>query len=168
MRIKKRPTKDEYYLYLARQVATRATCLRRHFGAVIVKEDQIVSTGYVGAPRATPNCIDIGFCAREQAGIPSGERYELCRSVHAEANAIINAARAGVNILGGTMYLSGTNVSDGSIAEGKPCKMCQRMIINAGIKEVIVRTPDGMKRYWVDHWVKEDKGYYTDQNIHGY
>jgi dCMP deaminase len=151
-----RPTKTEYYLDIARAVAQRSTCLRRRVGAVIIREDQIISTGYAGAPRGTPNCIDLGYCAREAANIPSGERYELCRSVHAEANAIINAARAGTIVLNGTMYIHVENI-DGSIPEtANSCLMCQRMIINAGLLNVIIRRP---QEYWdipVKDWVNQE------------
>jgi len=164
----KRPDKVEYYLNIAKEVSRRSTCLRRRFGAVILRDDQIISTGYVGAPRGTPNCVDIGKCAREELNVPPGERYELCRSVHAEANAIINAARSGVSVLGGTLYLYGENVRDDSIAEARPCKMCKRMIINAGIKEVVVKTPKGKKMYRADEWIKEDNGAYSQEDLKGY
>jgi dCMP deaminase len=161
-----RPTKDEYYLNIATQVAERGTCLRRKFGAVIVKDDQIISTGYVGAPRGTLNCCDIGQCPRETAHIPPGERYELCRSVHAETNAIINAER--LNMLGATLYLACLDVKTGKfVAHTRPCRMCTRQIINAGIEKVIVREALGeYTEYLVANWVweenvnlKEVKGY---------
>jgi len=164
----KRPDKTEYYLNIAKEVSRRSTCLRRRFGAVILRDDQIISTGYAGAPRGVPNCIDIGKCPREEANIPPGQRYELCRSVHAEANAIINAARAGVSVLGGAMYLYGENAKDGSIAEAKPCKMCKRMVINAGIKKVVVKTPDGKKAFSVDDWVANDNGLFGKEDLEGY
>lgn len=151
-----RPEKDIYYLTVAKQIAKRSTCLRRRFGAVIVKDDAIVASGYAGAPRGSPNCTDLKKCLRESLKIPSGQRYELCRSVHAEANAIINAARTGASILGGILYLFGEN-RDGSIAEPKPCKMCRRMIINAGIEEVVVPWQGRAKRYKVQNWIKEAK-----------
>jgi dCMP deaminase len=163
-----RPSKIDYYLNIAREVAQRGTCLRRRFGAVIVREDQIISTGYVGAPRGTKNCTDIGKCPREEANIPPGERYELCRSVHAEQNAIINAARAGVSVLGGTMYVYGENVKDGQIVEGKPCKLCRRFIINAGLEKVIIKNKDGYKEYKVEDFVKEDLHDYKNQDYNGY
>ena len=103
-----RISKDEYYLGIAREVARRSTCFRRSIGAIIVRDDQIISTGYVGAPRKTRDSVEHGFCLRDRLGIPHGQRYELCRSVHAEQNAIINAARAGVSLLGGDMYIFGT------------------------------------------------------------
>lgn len=152
----KRPPKEIYYLSIAKQIAKRSTCLRRRFGAIIVKNDVIVSTGYVGAPRGSPNCIDLKKCLRNELGIKSGERYELCRSVHAEANALINAARSGTNILNGTLYLYGENTND-TIIEAKPCKMCRRMIINAGITEVIVATSSGPKKYKIAKWIQETK-----------
>jgi dCMP deaminase len=153
-----RPGKLEYYLRLAEEVAARGTCLRRRFGAVIVKDDQIISTGYVGAPRGTPNCLDIGLCPREKAGIPAGQRYELCRSVHAEANAIIHAARR--EMLGGVLYLACVDPQTGELVPGtKPCKMCTRLIINAGLIETVVReAPGGFTRYAVDAWIREDTG----------
>jgi dCMP deaminase len=166
--MRQRPEKTDYYLNIAREVSKRSTCLRRRFGAVILRDDQIISTGYVGAPRGTPNCVDIGRCAREELKVPPGERYELCRSVHAEANALINAARAGVSLLGGTLYLYGENVKDGSIAEAKPCKMCKRMIINAGLEKVIVKTPKGKKMYSIEEWIKEDNGAYSEKDLKGY
>ena len=135
-----RPTKNQYYLNIAREVAHRSTCLRRHFGAIIVKNDQIISTGYGGAPRGTVNCTDIGECPRMRANIPRGERYELCRSVHAEMNAIIHASRH--DMLDSVMYLAGLEARDGSVVVGaKPCRMCTRMIINAGISGVVVLEP---------------------------
>lgn len=151
-----RPEKDIYYLGIARQIAKRSTCLRRRFGAVIVKNDAIIASGYAGAPRGSPNCIDLKKCLREDLKIPSGQRYELCRGIHAEANAIVNAARTGASVLKGTLYLFGEN-RDGSIAEPKPCRMCRRMIINAGIEEVVVPWQNKAKRYKVENWVKESK-----------
>lgn len=163
-----RPSKIDYYLNIAREVAQRGTCLRRRFGAVIVKDDQIVSTGYVGAPRGTKNCCDIGSCPREEANIPSGERYELCRSVHAEQNAIINAARAGVSLLGGTIYIYGENVSDGQVADADPCKLCKRYIINAGLERVIIKSKEGHKEYSVRDFIEKDLFEYTNGNYKGY
>ena len=107
-----RRDKINYYLDIAEVVSERGTCLRRNFGAIIVKNDQIISTGYVGAPRGRKNCSDLGFCTREKNNIPRGERYELCRSVHAEANAIIHAARS--DMLGAALYLVGREVSTGA------------------------------------------------------
>jgi len=139
--MKERPDKDHYYLNIAREVARRSTCLRRWFGAVIVQNDQIISTGYAGAARGAKNCTDLGICPRQEAGIPHGERYELCRSVHAEMNAIIHAARR--EMIDSTLYLVGMDAKDGSVIDGaKPCKICTRLIINAGIKTVKVLNPD--------------------------
>ena len=164
----KRPDKDHYYLDIAAAVAKRSTCLRRHFGAIIVKADQIISTGYVGAPRGSINCIDLNDCPREKAGIPSGERYELCRSVHAEMNAIIHAART--DMLGSTLYLACLTPRTGERVTGvRPCKMCTRMIINAGIEWVVTDAPDGVVcRYAVEDWVKQDRGIWNKENISGY
>lgn len=164
----KRPSKIDYYLNIAREVAQRGTCLRRRFGAVIVKDDQIISTGYVGAPRGTKNCSDIGRCPREEANIPSGERYELCRSVHAEQNAIINAARAGVSVLGGTLYIYGENIKDGQIAEGRPCKLCRRYIINAGLEKVVIKMKDGYNEFPVKDFISDDLFDYNNQDFKGY
>ena len=153
-----RPSKEEYYLNLAEEVSRRSTCRRRHFGAVIVKDDQIISTGYAGAPRGTPNCRDLDGCPRDKAGVPAGQRYELCRSVHAEANAIIHAARR--EMLGGALYLACVDAKTGALVAGtRPCKLCTRLIINAGLREVIVREGPGCySRYTVDDWIREDRG----------
>ncbi len=151
-----RRDKANYYLDIAQQVLERGTCLRRNVGAIIVKDDEIVSTGYAGAPRGRANCIDIGTCRREALNIPRGQRYELCRSVHAEANAIISASRK--DMLGSTLYLSMVDAKSGElIADASPCDMCRRMIINAGIKEVIVRnTPTEFTVFDVQKWIDED------------
>lgn len=133
-----RRDKINYYLDLAESTLSRGTCLRRNFGAVIVKNDEIISTGYVGAPRGRKNCCDLKYCTREKLNVPRGERYELCRSVHAEQNAIISAKRT--DMIDSTLYLVGKNYSDGEyVKNARPCALCKRMIINAGIKEVIVR-----------------------------
>lgn len=133
-----RRDKVNYYLDLAEATLARGTCLRRNFGAVIVKNDEVISTGYVGAPRGRKNCCDLKYCTREKLNVPRGERYELCRSVHAEQNAIISAKRD--DMIDSTLYLVGKNYSDGEyVQNARPCALCKRMIINAGIKEVIVR-----------------------------
>lgn len=133
-----RTDKNNYYLNIAETVIERGTCLRRNFGAIIVKNDEIISTGYVGAPRGRKNCCDLKFCMREKLNIPRGERYELCRSVHAEQNAIISASRK--DMIGGTLYLVGKNYSDGSyVSNANPCALCKRMIINAGLEKVVIR-----------------------------
>ena len=121
-----RISKENYYLDIAATVAERSTCLRRKFGAIIVKNDVIVSTGYNGAPRGRKNCNDLAFCYREKLGIPRGERYELCRSVHAEQNAICQAAFHGAAVKGSTIYVT---IS--------PCLTCAKLIVNAGIEEVV-------------------------------
>ncbi len=164
----KRPDKDHYYLDIAAVVATRSTCLRRHFGAIIVKDDQIISTGYVGAPRGSINCIDLKDCPREKAGVPSGERYELCRSVHAEMNVIIHASRQ--EMIGATLYLACLDPLTGKRVIGtRPCKLCTRMIINAGIKKVVTDGPqETVIHYDVEDWVKQDRGEWTADNIYGY
>ena len=136
--------KINYYLDIAETVVERGTCLRRNFGAIIVKNDEIISTGYDGAPRGRKNCCDLGYCTREKLNIPRGERYELCRSVHAEQNAIISASRR--DTIDSTLYLVGKNYKDHSYVENaNPCALCKRMIINSGIKEVIIR--DTKKKY---------------------
>ncbi len=138
--------KYNYYLNIAESVLQRGTCLRRNFGAVIVKNDEIISTGYVGAPRGRKNCCDLKCCLREKLQVPRGERYELCRSVHAEQNAIISAKRG--DMLDSTLYLVGKNMQDDSYVEkAMPCSLCKRMIINAGIKQVVIR--DTKKKYRV-------------------
>ncbi|MBR6507828.1 MAG: dCMP deaminase family protein [Clostridia bacterium] len=159
-----RPDKMNYYLDIAQTVSQRGTCLRRKFGAIIVKNDSIVSTGYAGAPRGRQNCCDRGTCLREEMAIPRGERYELCRSVHAEANAIIAASRE--EMLDADLYLACTDPKTGeSIGGTTSCQMCKRMVINAGIKRVIVReTATEYSIYNVEDWVTNDdslgqKGY---------
>ena len=153
-----RRDKINYYLDIAEVVSERGTCLRRNFGAIIVKNDQIISTGYVGAPRGRKNCSDLGFCTREKNNIPRGERYELCRSVHAEANAIIHAARS--DMLGATLYLVGREASTGAyVQNANACEMCKRQIINAGIATVIIRdTKESFRVINVyDQWVSQDE-----------
>ncbi len=152
-----RINKENYYLDIAQTVLERGTCLRRNFGAIIVKNDQIISSGYTGAPRGRQNCIDIGRCTREVLQIPRGERYELCRSVHAEANAIIHAARN--DMLGSTLYLVGKEVNTGEYVKNTcSCSMCKRLIINAGISNVVVRIDKtNFKIIDVNDWVKEDE-----------
>lgn len=133
-----RKDKINAYLDIAQTVAQRSTCLRRKYGAIIVKNDEIISTGYNGAPRGCKNCSDIGTCKREELNIPSGERYELCRSVHAEQNAIISAARR--DMQGATLYLAGIDAKTGKIlSSAEPCSLCKRFIINSGITQVVMR-----------------------------
>jgi dCMP deaminase len=152
-----RRDKVNYYLDLAEVVAERATCIRRHFGAVIVKDDEVISTGYVGAPRGRANCNELGYCTREKLHVPRGQRYELCRSVHAEANAIISAARR--DLLGSSLYLVGTEVKTGEYVEkAMPCSMCKRLIINAGITTVYVRdTKNDYRVIDVNDWIVNDE-----------
>ena len=130
-----RPTKDEYYLKIAEAVLERSTCLRRKYGAVLVKNDEIVSTGYNGSPRGELNCCDLGYCERESKGVPKGERYELCVAIHAEDNAISSAGRH--KALGSTLYIVGKNTADGSYANPNPCLMCRRKIVHAGVTRVV-------------------------------
>jgi dCMP deaminase len=151
-----RITKEDYYLGIAKVVGRRSTCFRRSIGAIIVRDDQIISTGYVGAPRKTRDSLEHGFCLRDKLGIPHGQRYELCRSVHAEQNAIINAARAGVSLLGGDMYIFGTAVDDGAVINAFPCFICKKMIINAGLTRAVCSTADGSRMIFpVDDWAKD-------------
>ena len=153
---RQRRDKINYYLDIAETVSERGTCLRRNFGAIIVKNDQIISTGYSGAPRGRVNCSDMGTCRREKMAVPRGERYELCRSVHAEMNAVIHASRA--DMLGSTLYLVGKEKSTGEYVEGTmPCQMCKRVIINAGVRNVIVRDDNDNYRNLVvlDEWVNQ-------------
>ena len=151
-----RVDKENYYLDIAQTVCGRSTCLRRCYGAIIVKNDEIVSTGYNGAPRGRKNCMDLGYCAREAMNIPSGQRYELCRSVHAEMNAIISAARR--DTLGSTLYLAGREAATGELLRhATSCSMCRRLIINAGIERVVIRT--GEMEYEtvpVREWIEDD------------
>ena len=148
-----RISKENYYLNIAETVLERATCLRRVFGAIIVKNDEIISTGYNGAPRGRRNCVDMGFCTREAMRVPRGERYELCSSVHAEANAIISAARR--DMVGGTLYLVGRNAQTGELLhDATSCAMCRRMVINAGLSKVVIRhTEQDFSVVDVQDWV---------------
>lgn len=153
---KRRISKEQYYLNIAQEVSKRGTCLRRNFGAVIVKEDQIIATGYSGAPRGTANCIDIGKCLRQELKVPKGKRYELCRGVHAEQNAIIHASR--LDMLDAALYLVGLDVeTDSFVGDSEPCLMCKRIIINAGIKWVHVEIDHNKtKRFRVADWVSNN------------
>lgn len=152
-----RRDKINYYLDIAEAVTGRGTCLRRNFGAVIVKNDTIISTGYVGAPRGRANCNELHYCTREKLQVPRGERYELCRSVHAEANAIISAARR--DMIGGTLYLVGRSAADGELLhDTTSCAMCRRMIINSGITRVVNRIgDDGIEIIDVQNWIVNDE-----------
>ena len=151
-----RVSKHNYYLDIAQTVAERSTCLRKMYGAIIVKNDAIISTGYNGAPRGRKNCCDLGHCMRDKLQIPRGERYELCRSVHSEQNAIIAAPRE--QMLGATLYMVCVDPTDGSVVPGTTsCMMCKRVVINAGISTVIVR--DDKENYRiidVQSWIDDD------------
>lgn len=151
-----RRDKVNYYLDIAEQVTLRCTCLRRHFGAVIVRDDEVISTGYAGAPRGRKNCIDLGRCIREEKNVPRGERYELCRSVHAEANAIISASRR--DMIGSSLYLVGIDMSTGEYVENaSSCSMCKRQVINAGIETVYIRdSKDSFRTVSVEDWILDD------------
>lgn len=131
-----RPNKVVYYLMMAYNAARRGTCLRRNYGAVIVKNDQIISTGYTGTPRGVYNCCDTKSCIREQLNIPRGLRYDVCRSVHAEQNAIIHADRS--DMVGAEMYVVGVDKKSGDLLNGFPCYLCRRHILNSGIEWVYV------------------------------
>ena len=152
----KRISKENYYLDIAQTVLERATCLRRVYGAIIVKNDEIIATGYNGAPRGRANCVDMGFCSREALQVPRGERYELCRSVHAEANAIISAARR--DMAGGTLYLVGRDAPSGEVlSDATSCSMCRRLVINAGLEKVVIRrTETEFQTVDVEDWIAED------------
>ena len=151
-----RRSKENYYLDIAEAALERSTCLRRQFGAIIVRDDEIVATGYNGAPRGRRNCSDLGRCTRRELNIPAGERYELCRSVHAEANAIISASRR--DMAGGTIYLVGRNAATGELLnDATSCLMCRRMIINAGLDRVVIRrTETEFEVVPVEAWIAED------------
>ena len=159
-----RISKENYYLDIAETVLERATCLRRIYGAIIVKNDEIISTGYNGAPRGRANCVDMGYCSREAMQVPRGERYELCRSVHAEANAIISASRR--DMVGGTIYLVGRDARNGELlSDATSCLMCRRMVINAGLEKVVIRrTETEFEVVPVADWVAEDD-LLTPQNV---
>ena len=151
-----RVSKINYYLDIAQTVAKRSTCLRKHYGAIIVKDDCIVSTGYNGAPRGRKNCSDLMFCMRDKLNIPRGERSEMCRSIHAEANAIISASRE--EMIGSTLYMASVDPQSGELIPGtSSCAMCKRQVINAGIEKVIVRdTSDKYRIIEVSDWITDD------------
>ena len=152
----KRISKENYYLDIAETVLERATCLRRVYGAIIVNNDEIIATGYNGAPRGRANCVDLGYCSREAMRVPRGERYELCRSVHAEANAIISAARR--DTVGGTLYLVGRDAQTGALlSDATSCSMCRRLVINAGLEKVVIRrTETEFQVVDVEEWIAQD------------
>ncbi|MDP4133695.1 MAG: deaminase [Bacillota bacterium] len=160
-----RRDKHNYYLDIAQTVLERGTCLRRNYGSIIVKNDEIISTGYTGAPRGRKNCMDMGYCRRASLKVPRGERYELCRSVHSEANAIISASRK--DMIGATLYLVGRDMEKGELVpDASSCAMCKRMIINAGIEKVIIRnTKDTYTEVPVSLWIENDDSL---EDIKGY
>ncbi len=151
-----RVSKENYYLDIAQTVAERSTCLRKRYGAIIVKNDVILSTGYNGAPRGRKNCCDLGQCMRDKLNIPRGERYELCRSVHSEQNAIIAASRD--QMLGATLYMACIDPADGSLVSGtSSCMMCKRVILNAGIAKVVIRdTKEDFRVIETSEWITDD------------
>jgi dCMP deaminase len=151
-----RRDKHNYYLDIAETVLERGTCLRRNYGAIIVKHDEIISTGYTGAPRGRENCSDLGYCMRNKLQIPRGQRYEMCRSVHAEQNACLHASRR--EMIDGTLYLVGRDVKTGKLVENaNSCAMCKRLVINSGIKEVVIRdTHEEYRVILVSDWIEND------------
>ena len=152
----KRPSWDQYFMEMAELTAKRSTCIRRNVGAVIVKDKHAIATGYNGAPRGRKNCCDLGFCLRDKLNIPRGERYEMCRSIHAEANAIISASRE--EMIGSTLYMASVDPKTGELISGtSSCAMCKRQVINAGISTVIVRDSHTDYRIIsVSDWIADD------------
>lgn len=156
MKTDSRPSKEEYYLKIAEAVSLRSPCIRRQFGAIIVKDDAVISTGYNGPARGVVNCLQVG-CLKDKLNLPHYSGYDHCPGIHAEENCILNAARHGANVMGGTLYIVGRNFKDSSSAEAKPCDRCKRALINSGIKEVVIRRTDGgIARVNVEDWIKED------------
>ena len=151
-----RRDKHNYYLDISETVLERGTCLRRNYGSIIVKNDEIISTGYTGAPRGRKNCIDLNLCIREKLNVPRGKQYELCRSVHSEANAIISASRR--DMIGATLYLVGKDAKTGEYVENaNSCSMCKRLIVNSGIKNIIIReSKDKFREINVEEWIEND------------
>jgi dCMP deaminase len=157
-----RISKEEYYLGIAKAVALRSPCLRRKYGAIIVKNDAIVSTGYNGPARGSTNCEEVG-CIKEILNLPHYSGYDYCPAVHAEENAVINAARNGNSVIDGTLYLYGIDVKTNKPVAGMPCPRCKRVLINAGVKEVVTIDESGnITKYDVKSWVEEDKNRYLD------
>ena len=157
-----RRDKHNYYLDIAETVLKRGTCRRRNFGSIIVKNDEIIATGYSGAPRKRTNCIDLGYCLRERMNVPRGQMYELCRSVHSETNAIISASRRAM--IGSSLYLVGREADGNALVQNaSSCPMCKRIIINAGIEKVIIRdTVDDFRIVYVQTWVDHDDSINTE------
>lgn len=141
----KRISKIDAYLNCAETFAYRSTCIKRKYGAVIVKDDAVISTGYNGSPRGFENCSDRGICPRIKRNMHQGEGYGMCRAVHAEANALLNCSRE--QTIGADLYLAGINPEDCSVHKAKPCPLCARQIIQAGIRNVILRVGDGVENY---------------------
>lgn len=152
-----RPSKDEYYLQIAHAISQRSTCLRSRYGAIIVKNDVIVSSGYNGAARKVKDCLELGVCLKDEMKMPHFSGYDACHSVHAEANSVVNAARSGANVFGGTMFVSGEDSKTGKIVEARPCTFCRRLLINTGIEKVVFRKPDGsIGEYNIDEWIRDE------------
>ena len=151
-----RRDKHNYYLDISETVLERGTCLRRNYGSIIVKNDEIISTGYTGAPRGRKNCIDLNLCIREKLNVPRGKQYELCRSVHSEANAIISASRR--DMIGATLYLVGKDAKTGEYVENaNSCSMCKKLIVNSGIKNIIIRdSKDKFREINVEECIEND------------
>lgn len=143
----KRVSKEDTYLNCAEVFAYRSTCLKRKYGAVIVKDDVVISTGYNGSPRGKDNCSDIGECPRIKMNMHQGEGYGICKAVHAEANALLNCSRE--QTLGADLYLAGVNPKDASVHMAKPCPLCARLIMQAGIRNVYLRQGEGIDDYIV-------------------
>ncbi len=158
-----RPKKDEYYLEIAKAVGKRSTCTRRKFGSIIVKNDTIVSTGYNGGARGSVNCNKEG-CLKDEADAPSYGRYDLCPAVHSEENAVVNAARHGTQIKGGKLYILAVDPETGEETASKPCDRCSRILINAGIEEMITRNKEGdiIKQY-PSNWADKEKVKYREK-----
>ena len=156
--------KNNFYLDICETVLERGTCLRRNFAAIIVKNDEIISTGYSGAPRGRKNCCDLGYCKREELKVPRGTRYELCRSVHAEQNAIISARRQ--DMIGSNMYLVGKEQKTGEyVINASPCSLCKRFIINSGIEKVIIRdTKSNYRIIEIQQWIENDDSLERDSS----
>ncbi len=158
-----RISKDEYYLKIAEAIAERSTCLRRKYGAIVVKGDTIVSAGYNGSPRKVVNCDEVG-CLKDLVNAPHGSGYDFCIGVHAEENAIINAARTGASVLGGVLYVFGKDVKTGRPCKATPCDRCKRVLINAGIERVVTMDEEGkiVETNVVD-WVREQSEWYLSK-----
>lgn len=143
----KRISKINTYLNVAETFAYRSTCIKRKYGAVIVKDDVVISTGYNGSPRGFENCCDTGKCQRLAMDLHQGQGYDICRAIHAEQNALLNCSRE--QTMGADLYLAGVNPADNSVHQAKPCPLCARMIIQAGIRNVIMRTGEGEEDYTI-------------------